>query len=886
MTRGTPPAFAGVLLRILPLGDRRAEVEADLLELFALRARRRGERYARRRYYHDVLSLWRRAGMPTDRSSAPVLSRVEGLGKAGVFREIGQDLTYAVRLLRRSPGVVTVTVLGLGLAIGVSTAVFSLLNALAFRPTGIVDPASTVRILRKYQNGMGTSWSYAEYVRLRDGAKSTRVEASLRDTTSFSTTAVSQDGDTVNLSFVSGGYLAILNSRVTLGRILAPSDDVVGAPPVVVVSHGMWTHKLGADPSIIGRPIWLNGAAFTVVGVSQLGFTGTTDTPPAVWAPIAAYHVALGGPFFARTTSTPVHLVGRIAAGASRSQAAMELSAVAVAIGAVREDLEGEPLTGVHFMTAAGRINRSETAVIALVVAIVTTVIGLVLLLACVNVANLLLAGAIAREREIGVRLALGASRGRIVRQLMTESLSLGVVGGVTGLLFTVWLVPILARAARVPVSMDFTPDIRVYLFLAVVSVLAGLGAGLAPARHAMRDNFASPLKGSGGPIGASARSARLRSALVGVQAAASVVLLVLAALLARGMVRATHVDVGFDAGRLLTTSPAFGRGTYDAAGAKAYWDLALDRVRALPGVQSASLAESPPFGGINRVMIFRRAGGRYTIYHNDTRADYFATLGLRAVRGRTYTPDEVADRAPVAVISETLARDFFAGEDPVGQSLDRIVERSGATVIGVVSDAITARLRELRSPTIYRPMNETLGATMVIRSSGAAEALIPSVRSALHPIDPRVRLRITPVSDGLQEQLAEPRTLASLAGALAGLALALAVVGLYGVTAFVAGQRSQEIGVRVALGATGRDIMRLLLGDSLRPVMFGLFGGVFVALLGGRVFAGTLYGVGSADPVAFGAAVLVLLTAAVAAVIVPTRRAAAVDPATVLRQL
>jgi predicted permease len=829
--------------------------------------------------------------MRTDRASHPrALSGIEGpfdcaqarQPGASVFGEVARNLTYAVRLLRRSPGVVAVTVLGLGLAIGVSTAVFSLVNAVAFRPTGIVDPASAVRILRKYQNGTGTSWSYAEFVQLRDGAKSTRVEAARHDATSFSRTAVSGDADTAKVSFVSGGYLGILNSRVTLGRILAPSDDVVGAPPVVVVSHATWTHQLGADPSIVGRPIWLNGAAFTVVGVSARRFTGTTDTAPAGWVPIASYHVALGGPRIDRTASAQVDIVGRIGNGVSRAQAAVELSGVVTAIGA--SDSNGERLTGVYFWTAGDQLKGPGTALIALVVAIVTTVIGLVLLLACVNVANLLLASAISRQREMGVRLALGASRGRIVRQLMTESLSLGVVGGVTGLLFTVWLVPILARTARVPASIDFTPNMRVYLFLAVISVLAGLGAGLAPARHAMADKFASPLKGSSAHTGASARSARLRSALVGMQAAASVVLLVLAALLARGMVRATHVDVGFDAGRLLTMSPAFGRGTYDAAGAKAYWDLALERVRAVPGVESASLAESAPFGGSNRVSIFRR--NHYTVYYNDTSAEYFSTLGLRTVRGRTYTAEEAANRAPVAVISDALARDFFAGEDPIGQSVSRIVDHSQATIIGVVSDAITARLRELRSPTIYQPMHDTLGAKMVIRGSGAPEALIPSVRSALHPIDPRVRLGITPVSAGLQEQLAEPRTLATLAGALAGIALALAVVGLYGVTAFVVGQRSQEISVRVALGASGRDIMRLLLGDSLRPVMFGLFGGVFVALLGGRVFAGTLYGVGSADPIAFGAAVLVLLTAAVAAVIVPTRRAAAVNPATVLRQL
>lgn len=879
MTRATPPGLAGLLLRILVPNVRRAEVEADLLELFTLRAKLHGEAYARRRYYGDIVSLWRPSGMRSD-------SSIPDVQHASLAREVRQDLIYAARLLRRSPGVVMVAVLGLGLTIGVSTAVFSLLNAIAFRPTGIVDPSSTVRVLRKDQNGMSTSWSYAEYVRLRDAAKSTRVEASLRDGTSLSTTPDGESAAPVSLNFVSGGYLAALSGRVAGGRTLALSDDIVGAPPVAVISHGLWKSRLGADPSIVGRPLWLNGAAFTVVGIAEPGFTGTTDTPPGVWAPIASYHVALGGPPVERTSPARIHIVGRIAGGVSSAQAATELSAVAAGIVTAPGEAAGEPLTGVHFETAAGRMNRSETALIALIVAIVTTVIGLVLLLACVNVANLLLASAISRQREMGVRLALGASRGRIVRQLMTESLSLGIAGGVIGLLFTVWLVPILARVARIPGSIDFAPDFRVYLFLGIVSVVAGLGAGLAPARHALRGSFASPLRGSNPPSSGSARSARLRSVLVGMQAAASIVLLVLAGLLGRAMLRAMQVDIGFDAGRLLAVTPEFGRGTYDAAGAKAYWDLALERVRALPGVQSASLAEQPPFSGESRVTVFRQPGGRYTINHNDTQADYFATLGLRAVRGRTYTTEDVVSGAPVAVISETLARDFFPGENPIGQPLERVVEGARATIVGVVPNVITARLRELGSATIYQPMRDTRSVSLVIRGGEAPEGLIPSVRSALHSIDLRVRLGMMPVSEGLQQQLAEPRMLATLAGALALLALALAAVGLHGVTSFVVGQRSQEISLRVALGASGREITRLLLADSLRPVMFGLAGGMFAALLASRVLAGTLYGVDSADPIAFGGAIAVLLTAALAAVIIPARRAATIDPAAVLRQL
>jgi predicted permease len=686
--------------------------------------------------------------------------------------------------------------------------------------------------------------------------------------------------------FVSGSYLPVLNSRVTRGRVLTPSDDVPGAPPVAVLSHAFWSRRLGADPSVVGRAVWLNGATFTVAGVSERGFTGTTDTAPSLWAPIASYHIALGGPPIDRTPTARVNVVGRILVDMPHEQAQAVLSAIASTAGGSLPGSDRERLSGVRFERADSRVKRGEAALLVLVFAIVTIVIGLVVLLACVNVANLLLASAISRQREMSVRLALGASRDRIVRQLLTESVSLGIAGGAIGLLMTMWLVPVLAAASNAPDSIDFAADLRVYLFLGATSVVAGLGAGLVPARHTMHDDLASPLKGARGPAAGGARPQRLRSTLIAVQAAASIVLLVLAALLTRGMLRAAHVDIGFDAARLLTISPAFGRGIYDEKGAKAYWDLALARARAVPGVRLASLSSHSPFASASSVTIFEHGGRRYTIYHNATDADYFETVGLRTVRGRTYTSAEAADSAQVAVISETLARDFFPGEDPIGQPLNRVIEGSPRVVIGVIANAITARLRELGSAAVYYPTESTLASKMMVRTSGPPEALIQSLRSALHPIDTRIRLEIQPVSEAVQRQLAEPRTLATLAGMLAGIALALAVVGLYGVTAFLVGQRRHEISVRIACGATAGDVVRLLVRDSLRPVVLGLAAGLFVAMVAGRLFAGVLYGVSSADPLAFGTAAVVLLVAALGAVIVPTHRAAAVEPASVLREL
>jgi predicted permease len=896
MTDHRPPRFARALLRLLPLGERRAEIEDDLMELFTSRVDADGRRQARRRYVVDVLSLWRhqspRHAGPRERLRP---RRSPTLGVAHVV----QDLAYGVRLIRRTPGVVLIAIIGLGLAIGVGTSIFSILNIIAFRSTGIADPSAIVTVMKAYRTGIGNAWTYAESLQLQDATRRIRLETFLRDGASISRSAEGEGDEGAGVLLVSGGYLSMLNARAMLGRTLAAADATAGAPPVVVLNEAWWSRKLGADPSVVGRPLWLNGRAFLVVGIAEPGFTGTLDTPPAMWTTLANYHVLYGGLPLDRRSSVTVNITTRLS-DVSRAQAEAELSSIALSAdlgragpaGPHRPSASGDAdpagarpdvLTGVRLLpfgaSGGNKVQRNT-----LIVLVVLTAVGLVLLLACANVTNLLLASAITRRAEIKVRVALGASRGRIVRQLLTESLSLGLAGGGLGLLFTIWLLPLLAGVVGVPDTFDVTPDRRAFLFLAAISVAAGLGAGLAPARDVIRDlpvPLTAAVSSSRGP----SRSTRRRSALVGVQAAASMALLVLAALLARGAARAAHLDIGFEAVGLVTISPALGR-TYDSAGAKAYWELALERVRSLPNVQSAALAEFPPFSGSSRVTSFTRDGGRYTIQQNGTDAGYFATLGLRLRAGRTYTREEVSARAPVAVISETVARDFFPGEDPIGQPLARVTDSSPATIIGVVSTAITARLRELGAAAIYEPITETSAARMVVRSRGPSDGLVQPLRSTLQAIDPRVRIGISKVTDGLRRQIAEPQALSTLAALLAVLAMALALVGLYGVTAFVTGQRRQEISVRIAIGASDKDVMRLLLRDGLRPVVWGLIAGVLASVLGSRVLAGALYGVSTADPLAFGGAAILLLAAATVAIFLPTRRATVTDPAGVLREM
>lgn len=866
-----PPQLARWLLRLRPLGSRRSEVTADLDEMFAERADADGPRRAARRYYRDVLSLW-----------------TWNVSVSRLLSDAMQDLSHGLRVFRRTPGAVAITVGGLSLAIAVSTSVFTLLNATMLRATGVSDPRSTVRVMRAVTDGIATSWAYGDYVTLRESAPMP-LEAALGDRARFTTTpggSSDEGGEPVQMSFVGEGYLRVFGARPLHGRILQPVDDGPGAAAVVVASYGFWSRRLSGDPSVIGKRIWLNGVPARIVGVAPRSFTGISDQPPAFWAPFASYRLLYPGSLLA--TSSPmstvsVNLYGRIPAGRTRAQAEAELGALAAAV--VTRDPNGGTTTGVRLEPAGSRFSGSDGAMLLLVVTIVLILVGLVVLLACVNVANLQLASAIARRREIGVRLALGAARARIIRQLVTESLALGLVAGGIAFFLTIWFGPVLAAVVRLPVTVDMTPDIRVYVFLSLLSIAAGIGAGLAPARHGTRGDLLTPLKGDGPGAGAgSGRPSRMRSTLIGLQAAASLVLVVLAALLTRATVSATKVDVGFDAQSLVTISPAFGQ-ELEAARMQAYWEVALQRVRTIPNVRAASLTLYPPYSGLSATRDLVRNGVLYQTYLHETSADYFSTLGLRVVRGRPYTADEVKARAKVVLVSETLARDFWPGQDPVGQSLAPF-DRSSDTVIGVVSDAVTGRLHRRTVAALYRPLQTfNHGGSLVVRTEGAPEAAVPALRDSLQRLDPRLRLDINLVATGLQNEMEEPRIMATLAAALASLALALAIVGIYGVTTFVTGQRTREIGLRIAVGATSGDVLRLLLRDSLRPVAIGLAAGAGVALLATQLMAGILYGVGARDPLAFASAIGVLLLSATAAVFIPARRAARVDPAFVLRQ-
>lgn len=795
------------------------------------------------------------------------------------------DMRFAVRMYRRQLGVVSVSVVGLALALGISTVVYGVVSVMFLTNFGVPDPSSVVELTFDARTSSGrrvrptSSWSYSDYLRLHESARLVRLEAYKIEIAPLGET----EQEEVRVVLVSGGFFETLGVGAAMGRVLTDADDNEASTPAVVVNYNFWRRRMGGDESVIGQTVRLMGTPFTVVGVIEKEFNGPTygPSPPEFWAPLATFESVWQS---ASTRGSSVRTIGRIAEGTTRQQAEAEVLALAAAVQAERADDGNRREFRSHLDVAD---NRQLEPVTLWVMATITIILGFVLLLACTNVANLLLAGAIARRREVGLRLALGASRARVVRQLLTESLMLSALSGGLGLLCAYWAFPVMATVMEFPVTVDLRPDAWIFSFLATATLLAGLGAGLAPARYGARGDLAAPLKGDAA-AGHGRRPGRTRSTLVAVQAVASIVLLVLAALFMRAMVRVTQADLGFDADRLVSVDASFRAGASDNARAADYWQRVLDRVAGLPGVERAVLALHPPFGGgYSRLESFRHEGRAYSVFFNETSADYFSAVGIPVLRGRTYTPEEVALGAPVAVITDELATGLWGSEDALGATLERINENlSDTRVIGIVANTVALRL-DLDATMAYLPLapGNAWRAGLVVRTRGAPSATLQPVLEAVRAIDPELLPRVATVREGVEQALKVPHLLATMTGILGAIAVVLAVSGVFALTAFSVEQRTGEIGVRIAVGASTGDVVRLMMRDSLRPVAAGLVVGLLLVIAVGRILAAALYGISARDPLSILGAVVILMGAAAVAAAVPTRRAARVDPVLALRR-
>jgi predicted permease len=904
--RSTPPAppwLATFLLRLWRLGDRRAEIEADLAELFHQRAAEKGLRHARRRYVVDALSLWRHCILDTE----PVHRRPQPL-MSGVLR----DVVFATRLFRRQPGIVGMTIAGMAVAIGVSTAVLTLVNAVAFRDMGIRQPHEVYRL--KPGDGGEAPWSYGDFVTLQKGMASADVTASFWGAVSGEFRR-HHDVDRANLPSasvtpVSGNFFPVLGARAKEGRLLGEADDTPGTERPLVLSNAFWQSQFRADAAAVGQTVWISDQAFRVIGVTEAAFDPPSGggTRPSGWTTLSSHfetiragqlpRVTPGGASTRPIAPPPpiydyVRVFVRTKPGIDVARAETELTAFAGS-SAVKGG-SGSPTGRPIHLDSLDSLSPSDARLMAMVM----TPAALLVLVACANVTNLLLASAAGRAREIGTRRALGASRGRITRQLLTEGMLVGGLGGAAGLIVAMWTAPVLGVFVQVPPTIDTSPNLGVYLAATTLTIAMAVVSGLAPARQSQRRDLPTALRFDrvGAPRGVTA--SRLRSLLIAVQAAASILLLVLASLLTRSVLFAAGYDHGADLERLVNVSVHFNRDTSEAAHQE-YLDAAVDRLQRTRGVASVARAEFPPFfrgGAVDGVG--KSTPNHQQVGRNFTSATYFETIGAKLLLGRTYSDDEVQAGAPVAVITERLARDFWGAEDPIGSSLERLWgpddpadkppsswarKPAGTRVIGVVQET-TPDLQSVGRSTIYLP--DDAADRLVVRSDVGQdpEALIPALHGALSALDPKISRTIEAASSLFQHDL-KPRKIYAALGVILGFSsLTLAVVGIFGITAFVVSQRRYEISVRLALGATKQRVIRLLVLESLKPVLIGLACGLTGSFFLDRFLRAMLIGIGPHDAVATGSAIAVLVLAAAAAAFVPAQKAGRVDPAAMLKE-
>jgi predicted permease len=706
---------------------------------------------------------------------------------------------------------------------------------------------------------------------------------------------------------VTGNYFRVLGVNAALGRTLRPEDDAPGAPRTVVISHRLWVREYGAAPAILDRTIHIHGQPYTIVGVMPREFTGMVPMlQPEMWVPVAwveeiepagiqdAVPSPTGKTRVERRGQRWLFIKGRLKDGETAARAEANLQVIMSQLAAAHPKTnENRPVS----VAANVRVHPVADRAMRPIAAGLMIGIGLVLLIACANVANMLLARASGRRKEIGVRLAIGATRGRVVRQLVTESLVLAFCGAVAGIAVAALLlrlVDALPMPVPVPLALSLRIDERVLLFTTLVATLAGLAAGLAPALRATRLDLVSDLKGDVASAKAAGRRLTLRDGLVAAQTAVTLVLLVAAALLTRSLLEAHRVELGFRAQGLVALSAELSLIGYDETRASQLLDQAFERIRALPGVVSAARAVRQPLAiNYNRNTVFfpdrHRPGDQGTaIAATWVDEQYFATLGVPLLRGRLFTTADAPSAPRVAVVTDAFVRRYWPDADPLGRRFKlRGLDGPEYEVVGVVADYKVETIGEAPTPYIHYPLRQRpfTGNVLLARSAQDPDALLAAMRREVLALEPSTVFFESQTMEGQVDASLLPARLAAQTIGLIGLvATALAAIGLYGVIAYTVARRTREIGIRMALGATPGLVVQMVMRQGLGIMAAGLVVGSLLGWVAARAIAAGLYGVGAADPLAWAGAVSVLAAAAALANYLPARRAARVDPSVALR--
>jgi predicted permease len=847
--------------------------------------------------------------------------------------ETWQDLRYGVRMLRKAPAFTLAAVLSLALGIGANTALFSVVDSVLIETLPVKDPESLVLFewqagrpfrttgiagfsIPRWPPGMyGNSafhYRFFETLRAQDSAVTDLVAfASLWEA------SVVADGaaEKAEGQFVSGGYFAGLGVPAYIGRTIVEADDNAGAAPVCVLSYHYWQDRFGGDPNVLGKRIDVNKLAFTVVGVTPPGFAGTlqVDTNPVLSVPFAFEPVVMGERTAMDRPGEPghwwVHMMGRLEPGATLEMAQESLNGAFRSLALemmppprkANEPAELEPKDYPTILARSGSRGMLEVrAIYSSTIYLLFGIVGLVLLIACANVANMLLARSATRGSEISLRLAIGAGRLRLIRQLLTESLLLSALGGALGALFALWGAKLLAAmgtagAGFLPTGLEYDLNWRVLGFTFGVSLLTGVLFGLAPAWRATHFDLTSGLKEHGRSTGGVSRS-RLSKGLVVAQLAMSLVLLVGAGLLVRTVQNLQGVDVGFNQSHLLLFTIQPGSAGYEGERLEQFYRQLFARLDALPGVRSATFVRVAPIANMmtnTDVILPGETAQSETEHSTNTqiiRENYFETMEIPLLRGRRFAESDGATAPKVTIVSETFARRYFPDQDPVGQRIGFDAETEGQVeIVGVARDTKYNNQRDEFEPLVYMPwLQEIHNAgrmSFILRAAGDPAALAPAMREVVRDLD--TDLPVTGV--GTQEARAREvfsgeRVLADLLTFFGLLALLLAAIGLYGVMAYSVAQRTNEIGIRMALGARAASVLRMVMMQGMRFVAVGLAVGMLAALALKRFIESKLYGVDATDPTTFAVVGGALLAVALLACWIPARRATKVDPVVALR--
>src|SRR5215213_931896 len=803
-----------------------------------------------------------------------------------------RNLVYSARMLWKRPSLTAVAVIAIGLGIGANTAIFSVVNTVLLQPLPYPEPKQLVMISTEQRNqaldGRG-AFSVPDFLDIQKSSKTLEYVAVVQGAGTIATDG--NEPERLLGAAVSADYFNVLGVKPVLGRVFTGDEDKPGAPSVVLISHGLWQRRYAGDPNIIGREIDLGGKS-TVLGVMPAGFEyPISDDTQDFWEPIFSAQFMTKESREERANRF-LSVIGRLRPGATVAQAKADLDLIS------RQIEQQSPVSNTNVIFNATSMHEDVTRDYRAALLVMLGAVGLVLLIACANVANLLLARAVARQKEIAIRMALGASRRRIAGQLLTESVLLSLAGGALGLLLATWGIDLLVAygPTDVPRLRDVGIDRYVLFFTLGIATLTGIVFGLAPALHASKPDPGNMMKDSGRGLSHTGRN-RMRSALIVSEVALSLMLLAGAGLLINSFWRLLRTDAGFNAQGVLALDIPLSRATYTKPEQRsAAFEQLIARMKTLPGVRDASVVSNVPLTDFDVEISFQiegrapyKPGEEVSADYTVAGSDYFRTMDIALLRGRVFTGSDTANSPQVMVVSNAFARHYFPNEDAIGK---RIVfdgnDKTSREIVGVVEDVRRNGLDAEVQPEMYvsHIQNPERRMNLVIRTTAEdASQLTPAARAEVKAFDPRqIIWRAQTLEQLLSTSVASRKFNMLLLGIFAGVALVLAAVGLYGVMSYSVSWRTQEIGIRMALGAKRTDVLRMVVRQGMTMTLIGLALGLVGVIAMSRVLAGLLYGVSPTDPLTFTGVSIVLLAVALLACLIPARRATRVDPIVALR--